>query len=105
MCFKKGGGVPYSRCPRCHEVMAEDSGQSVLSSLERRILPLVPGLTGSLEKGARALDVGFGRGPVMMRLAELYPGSRFAGMDLSAEATAFAPGRGGSARAEQRRAR
>lgn len=33
-CFGKGGGVPYSRFPRFHEVMAEDSGQSVLSSLE-----------------------------------------------------------------------
>ena len=32
-CFYKGGGVPYSRFPRFHEVMAEDSGQSVLSSL------------------------------------------------------------------------
>jgi hypothetical protein len=27
-CFYKGGGVPYSRFPRFHEVMAEDSGQS-----------------------------------------------------------------------------
>jgi len=34
-CFKKGGGVPYAEFPRFHEVMAEDSGQSVLSSLDR----------------------------------------------------------------------
>ena len=33
-CFKNGGGVPYSKFPRFHAVMAEDSGQSVLSSLE-----------------------------------------------------------------------
>ena len=32
-CFKTGGGVPYSSFPRFQEVMAEDSGQSVLSSL------------------------------------------------------------------------
>ena len=32
-CFKKGGGVPYAKFPRFHEVMAEDSGQSVLSSV------------------------------------------------------------------------
>ncbi len=89
-CFKSGGGVPYSKFPRFHEVMAEDSSQSVLSSLESHILPLVPGLTDSLEKGVRVLDVGCGRGLILMRLAELYASSRFAGMDLSAEAIAFA---------------
>jgi len=41
-CFKKGGGVPYEKFPRFHAVMAEDSGQSVLSSFESHILPLVP---------------------------------------------------------------
>jgi 2-polyprenyl-3-methyl-5-hydroxy-6-metoxy-1,4-benzoquinol methylase len=89
-CFSKGGGVPYSRFPRFHEVMAEDSGQSVLSSLESHILPLVPGLAEALEKGIRILDVGCGRGLIMMRLAELHPNSRFVGMDLSDEAIAFA---------------
>ncbi len=29
-CFKDGGGVPYSRFVRFREVMAEDSGQTVL---------------------------------------------------------------------------
>ena len=91
-CFRKGGGVPYSRFPRFHEVMAEDSGQSVLSSLESHVLPLVPGLTESLEKGFRVLDVGCGRGLIMIRLAELYPSSRFVGIDLSEEAIAFARG-------------
>ena len=33
-CFRRGGGVPYDRFPRFHDVMAEDSGQSVLSMLE-----------------------------------------------------------------------
>jgi len=89
-CFRKGGGVPYSRFPRFHEVMAEDSGQSVLSSLESHILPLVPGLAEALQKGIRILDVGCGRGLIMMRLAELHPNSRFVGMDLSDEAIAFA---------------
>lgn len=89
-CFRNGGGVPYSRFSRFHDVMAEDSGQSVLSSLESHILPLVPGLTESLQKGIQVLDVGCGRGLIMMRLAELYPSSRFVGMDLSEEAIAFA---------------
>jgi ubiquinone/menaquinone biosynthesis C-methylase UbiE len=89
-CFKKGGGVPYSRFPRFHDVMAEDSGQSVLSSLESQILPLVPGLADKLETGIQMLDVGCGRGRIMSRLAELFPKSRFTGMDLSSEAILFA---------------
>jgi ubiquinone/menaquinone biosynthesis C-methylase UbiE len=88
-CFRRGGGVPYERFPRFHEVMAEDSGQSVLSSLQSHILPLVPGLTDRLAKGIRALDAGCGRGRIMIRLAELYPRSRFVGMDLSPDAIAF----------------
>src|SRR5262245_21281563 len=89
-CFGKGGGVPYEKFPRFHEVMAEDSGQSVLSSLESHILPLAPGLTERLAKGIRVLDAGCGRGRILTRLAELYPRSGFVGMDLSREATGYA---------------
>jgi 2-polyprenyl-3-methyl-5-hydroxy-6-metoxy-1,4-benzoquinol methylase len=85
-CFRDGGGVPYDRFQRFHAVMAEDSGQSVLSSLESHILPLVPGLTERLASGIRVLDVGCGGGRIMNRLAELFPASRFVGMDLSPEA-------------------
>lgn len=56
--FRDGGGVPYSTFSRFHEVMAEDSGQTVLPALLDSILPLVPGLTGRLEGGHR----GAGRG-------------------------------------------
>jgi hypothetical protein len=74
-CFRNGGGVPYERFGRFHDVMAEDSGQSVLSSLESHILPLVPGLTGRLEAGIRMLDVAAARAassiasPVFIRAA------------------------------------
>jgi ubiquinone/menaquinone biosynthesis C-methylase UbiE len=89
-CFKKGGGVPYEKFPRFHEVMAEDSGQSALSTLESHILPLVPGLTERLAKGIRVLDLGCGRARILTKLAELYPRSRFVGMDLSREAIGYA---------------
>jgi hypothetical protein len=47
-CFRAGGGVPYARFERFHQVMAEDSGQTVLPVLKSHILPLVPGpLKGS----------------------------------------------------------
>ncbi len=89
-CFRRGGGVPYSKFTRFHEVMAEDSAQSVASSLETHVLPLVPGLHDRLAKGLRVLDVGCGRGRTLNRLAQLYPASRFVGMDLSKEAIASA---------------
>jgi ubiquinone/menaquinone biosynthesis C-methylase UbiE len=85
-CFRMGGGVPYEKFPRFHAVMAEDSGQSVLSALESHVVPLVPGLAGRLAAGIRVLDVGCGSGRIMIRLAEIYPNSRFVGVDLSAEA-------------------
>jgi 2-polyprenyl-3-methyl-5-hydroxy-6-metoxy-1,4-benzoquinol methylase len=89
-CFRAGGGVPYSRFSRFHEVMAEDSGQSVLSSLETHILPLVSGLADRFSQGIRMLDVGCGRGLILNRLAALYPRSRFVGMDLSRDAITYA---------------
>lgn len=89
-CFKKGGGVPYEKFPRFHAVMAEDSGQSVLSSLKSHVLPLVPGLTDQLAKGTRMLDVGCGSGRIINQLAKQYPNSEFTGMDLSPEAIGYA---------------
>lgn len=89
-CFKNGGGVPYEKFPRFHEVMAEDSGQTVLSSLEEHILPLIAGLSDKLEKGIRVLDVGCGRGRAINLLAGLYPNSEFTGIDLSQEAIDYA---------------
>jgi 2-polyprenyl-3-methyl-5-hydroxy-6-metoxy-1,4-benzoquinol methylase len=72
-CFSNGGGVPYSRFRRFHEIMAEDSGQSVLSSLESHILPLVPGIRQKLEQGIRVLDIGCGSGRIVNRLSSLFP--------------------------------
>src|SRR5262249_47738395 len=89
-CFKNGGGVPYAKFPRFHELMAEDSAQSVLSSLESDILQLVPELAARLTAGVRVLDAGGGRGLVAIRLAELYPRSKFVGIDLSEEAITYA---------------
>jgi ubiquinone/menaquinone biosynthesis C-methylase UbiE len=89
-CFKSGGGVPYAKFPRFHAVMEEDSGQSVLSSLESHIVPLIPELANKLSSGIHMLDVGCGRGRIINRLAELYPKSRFTGIDVSSEAVLFA---------------
>jgi len=88
-CFREGGGVPYEKYPRFHEVMAEDSGMTVLDALEDHILPLVPGLTGRLRSGIRVLDMGCGRGRAILKLAKLFPESHFTGLDLSEEAISW----------------
>lgn len=82
-CFREGGGVAYEQFPRFHEVMAEDSGQTVLAGLEKHILPLVNHILPELERGISVLDIGCGRGRVLLQLAERYPNSDFTGYELS----------------------
>ena len=89
-CFHEGGGVPYERFARFHEVMMEESGAGVRDSLEEHVLPIVPGLAGRLEQGIDAVDLGCGRGLTLIRLAELYPASTFLGLDLSEAAVGYA---------------
>lgn len=89
-CFRTGGGVPYAAFDRFHEVMAEESAQTVVAALEEAIVPLVPGLTQQLESGIDVADIGCGSGAAMNRLAALYPNSRFTGYDLSHDAIAAA---------------
>ena len=88
--FAEGGGVPYARFERFHEVMAEESAQSVIAALEAHILPLVPDLTARLEAGIRVADLGCGRGMALTELAQRYPRSAFTGLDLDAESIAWA---------------
>jgi 2-polyprenyl-3-methyl-5-hydroxy-6-metoxy-1,4-benzoquinol methylase len=84
--FRRGGGVPYSAYARFHEVMAQDSGQTVVAALTDSILPLVPGLTERLEEGIDVLDVGCGSGRALNLLARKFPNSCFVGYDFSEEA-------------------
>lgn len=84
-CFREGGGVSYSAYPRFHEVMAEDSGQTVVAALFDHILPLVPGLRERLETGMDVLDVGCGSGRALNLMAREFPESRFTGYDFSEE--------------------
>jgi 2-polyprenyl-3-methyl-5-hydroxy-6-metoxy-1,4-benzoquinol methylase len=85
-CFKHGGGVPYSEYRRFHEIMAEDSGQTVVAALIDTILPLVPGLIDELKKGIDVLDVGCGSGRALNLMAKNFPNSMFVGYDLSSQA-------------------
>lgn len=89
-CFRNGGGVPYEEFHRFHEVMAEESGQTVVTALLEHILPLGDGLEEQLERGIEVLDVGCGSGRAICTLAEAFPNSRFIGYDLCQEAIEFA---------------
>lgn len=89
-CFHKGGGVPYSEFDRFHEVMAEESAQTVVAGLEDHILPLIPGIAGRLKAGIDVVDIGCGRGMGITALAAAFPNSRFTGYDLCEETIAYA---------------
>lgn len=89
-CFKEGGGVPYAAFQRFHEVMAEESSQTVVAALQEHILPLVPGAVTALQEGIDVLDVGCGAGRALNFLARQFPESRFVGYDISEEAIARA---------------
>lgn len=92
-CFRHGGGVAYVHYPRFHEVMAEDSAQTVVGALDAHILPLVPGLDRRLAGGIDVLDVGCGSGQALLHLAARFPGSRFTGYELSEDAVRAARAR------------
>jgi 2-polyprenyl-3-methyl-5-hydroxy-6-metoxy-1,4-benzoquinol methylase len=89
-CFRQGGGVHYEKFHRFHEVMAEESAQTVVAALREHILPLGDGLTEKLEHGIDVLDIGCGSGRAVCLTAADYPRSRFVGYDLCEDAIAAA---------------
>jgi 2-polyprenyl-3-methyl-5-hydroxy-6-metoxy-1,4-benzoquinol methylase len=89
-CFETGAGTAYGDYPCFHQIMAEDSGETVTAALFEYILPLVSGIDTRLAAGIEVLDAGCGRGSALIALAERFPNSRFVGYDLCRDATAFA---------------
>jgi SAM-dependent methyltransferase len=89
-CFESGAGTCYSDYPCFHQIMAEDSEQTVTSQLFRVMLPLAPGLVARIEAGIDVLDAGCGRGSALLAMAQRYLASRFVGIDLCAEAVGAA---------------
>ena len=89
-CFRKGGGVPYSRFPTFHRLMAELSKETIDATLVEGTLGLVDGLRERLDAGIDVADVGCGAGYAMNVLGRAFPKSRFTGLDFSEEAIAAA---------------
>ncbi len=88
--FRTGEGIPYGDYPCFHKIMSEDSGQTVVAGIPDIISLLAPDLHDRLEAGIDVLDAGCGAGLAVIRMAELYPQSRFTGFDLCPEAIEMA---------------
>ena len=86
--FRDGDGTHYHHYDRFHEVMGEDSAQTVVAALTEHILPIVPGLLDRLRTGIEVTDVGCGCGRAMLHLAQAFPASSFRGIDLCPDAFA-----------------
>jgi 2-polyprenyl-3-methyl-5-hydroxy-6-metoxy-1,4-benzoquinol methylase len=89
-CLETGEGTRYGDYPCFHQIMAEDSEQTVVGSLFDTVLPLVEGIAARLEAGIEVLDAGCGKGLALLTMAERYPQSRFTGYDLCEDAIADA---------------
>jgi 2-polyprenyl-3-methyl-5-hydroxy-6-metoxy-1,4-benzoquinol methylase len=85
-CFETGAGTTYDNYPCFHQMMAEDSGLTVVAQIFDTVLPLVPGLTERLTAGIDVLDAGCGQGRALIAMAERFKNSRFAGYDLCGDA-------------------
>ena len=88
--METGEGTSYDEYPCFHQIMAEDSGQTVTAGLFEHIFPLAPELDARLTDGIDVLDAGCARGSALIAMAKRYPASRFAGYDLCADAIEFA---------------
>ena len=84
--LKTGGGTDYANYPCFHQVMAEDSEQSVVNAISDILTELIPGIDDQLRTGINVMDAGCGRGLALVALAEKYPASLFTGYDLCEDA-------------------
>lgn len=89
-CLESGEGTHYADYPCFHQIMSEDSEQSVVTSLFDVLLPLINGIGEQLQTGIDVLDAGCGKGYALIAMAEHYPHSRFTGYDLCEDAIAEA---------------
>jgi 2-polyprenyl-3-methyl-5-hydroxy-6-metoxy-1,4-benzoquinol methylase len=84
--FRTGAGVPYSRYPGFHSLMAEESAARFDAGLLDETIPNIPGAVEALTAGARLADVGCGRGHAIRLMAAAFPDSSFVGFDFSDDA-------------------
>ena len=94
--FRTGKGITYDSYPCFHQIMSEDSQQTVVDGICDTLNTLAQDLVMKLEAGIDVLDAGCGAGRAAIRLAELYPNSRFHGFDLCPDAIDMAEAKAAS---------
>ncbi|CAG8504535.1 10588_t:CDS:2 [Paraglomus brasilianum] len=82
-CFKNGGGLREEAFTRFHELMVDETHLAVGSVLHSVVLPGLPQLHDKLKSGSKLVDVGCGRGKIILDLAKTFPNSTFVGYDIS----------------------
>lgn len=83
--FRNGGGIPVSGfTEQTRETLARFTAPWFEHALADDWIPRLPEVAAHLEAGASVADVGCGRGAALIRLATMYPRSRFVGFDLHA---------------------
>lgn len=89
--FRRGGGIPMAAfSDQNRETLARFTAPWFEHALADDWIPRLPEVAAALEAGASVADVGCGRGAAVIRLATMYPRSRFVGYDLHAGDIAFA---------------
>ncbi len=82
-CFRRGGGVPQSAYDVHFWDGAERFGMSSVENLlTQQWIPAMPDVQAKLERGALVADVGCGRGRALIKMAQVFPKSRYAGYDV-----------------------
>uniref|UniRef100_A0A5S6QW72 Methyltranfer_dom domain-containing protein n=1 Tax=Trichuris muris TaxID=70415 RepID=A0A5S6QW72_TRIMR len=94
-CFQPTGpkGTSYSEYKDFHRYMSDFSDKAAYGGLLQSFIPSIDNLDKALEKGIKVLDVGCGRGTPSFIMAQRFPKSKFYGIDITAEAIAFAKSR------------
>ena len=83
--FRQGGGVPQSAYDEHFwEGMERFTASWYNNHLVQNWLSSLPDVQARLERGAQLADIGCGRGRAILRLAQEFPASRFAGYDVLA---------------------
>lgn len=91
-CFETGDGLSYEDYPCFHQVMAEDSSQTVAANIADLLADLMPEMASRLAQGIDVLDAGCGAGLTLVAMAQHFPNSRFVGYDLCSDAIRMASG-------------
>jgi 2-polyprenyl-3-methyl-5-hydroxy-6-metoxy-1,4-benzoquinol methylase len=81
--FRRGGGVPQS----AYDVHFWDGGERFTMGwfenlLTQQWIPAMPDVKAKLERGALVADVGCGRGRALIKMAQVFPKSRYVGYDV-----------------------